>query len=333
MHRVVKNICLLLCIAVTFAFSASCSRYDENTFFALDTLIYFKTDSELPNGVAAFINEYEKRLSRIVNGSYISNLNAGIAQADDEEINELIKSSVELGKSTEGAFDITCGALAELWNIKSDEPRVPSDTEISDVLKNVGYEKLTFTSSGIDTNGAVIDLGGIAKGYIAQKTVEYLKQNGVTSGVASFGGNIAVIGAKQNGDGWRIGIKDPENTSKTVGTLALTAGYVSVSGGYERYFEKDGVRYHHIFDRKTGMPADSDILSVAVIADDGTLADALSTALFVMGADKAMSFYESGEYDFEAVIVKNNGVIYISDELADVFTLDSNKYKAEYFGG
>ncbi len=321
-----KVILVFLCIC-TFMLT-SCENYAENTLYALNTLIHFKTDGKLPDGTAQKINSIEKKLSRTLPDSEIAKLNDGQTVTDEETVG-LIKTALHLCEQTDGAFDITCGAVTELWGIGTEAAKVPDDTQISDALATVGYDKINIDSGRVSANGAVIDLGGIAKGYTAQKTVEYLRASGVESGVISFGGNIAVIGPKADGSAWAVGLKDPEDTSKTVGNIFLYGGYVSVSGGYERYFESDGVRYHHIFDSKTGRPAQTDVLSVAVISDDGTEADALSTALFVMGKDAATDFYAASHFDFELIIITDTEIL-VSDGLRDSFTADG-RYEIKYF--
>ncbi len=332
MARLKAAVLAVLTVLMSVSFT-SCTGYGESTFYALDTLIVFKTDKDLPEGLSEYINGYEKRMSRTRTDSYLYMLNEGRAEVCDEETDALIKKAVEISRETDGAFDVTCGALTDLWNIKAEEPTVPTQEMINNALEKVGYGKITFGNDTVQTNGAVIDLGGIAKGYIAEKTVEYLKSNGIDTGIVSFGGNIAVIGPKNGKDMWTVGIKDPADTSCSVGNLMLDSGFVSVSGGYERYFEKDGSVYHHIFDSKTGRPADSDILSASVICSDGALADALSTALYVMNSDAAKRFYRDSRYEFETVMVTVDGKIYVSKGLEGRFYLTSSSYTVEYFGG
>ncbi len=310
----------------------SCESYNENTLYAMNTFIYFKTEEKLPAGTSELINGYERKLSRTLPGSYIYMINQGGEIQTDEQTSELIKSSLELCRDTGGSFDISCGALTDLWNITSGDDLVPNEEQITAALEYVGYEKITVDKDLVNANGVRIDLGGVAKGYVAQRTVEFLKNNGINSGFVSFGGNVAVIGPKTNGEPWAVGMKDPKNTSTVVGNLMLREGYVSVSGGYERYFEKDGEIYHHIFDPKTGKPASSDIISVAVVCENGAVADGLSTAMFVMGKEKSKELYDSKKYDFETIIITEEKM-YISYGLNDIFKPETKEYEVEYFGG
>lgn len=325
---------LSLVLAMTLALSGCSGNYKEQTVYALDTVITFKTDCELPDGTEEFIKNYEKMLSYTYEESEIYKLNGAEFLTCSEETAKIIKKASEISEATNGAFDITCGGLKELWGINTSSARIPEQAELDLALNSVGREKISVSENTVrkSDKNTKIDLGGIAKGYIAEKTVEFLKANGVVSGIASFGGNIAVIGRKNNGENWKIGIKNPENTALTVGTVELSDGFVSVSGGYERYSEIDGKLYHHIFDTATGYPSDSDLLSSAVVCSDGMLADALSTAIFVMGTEKAIELYNTKKYDFEAVLVTKNKKIYVSNGIKDKYTNENGEYAVEYFG-
>ncbi len=328
-----KALLLAICTVTITLSLCSCENYIDNTFYALDTLIYFKTDTALPKGTSELINSYERKLSRTLPDSYIYNINHGVQVQTDAQTYGLIKNAVEISRDTCGAFDVSCGELTELWDITSGKNYVPDEATVLQTLERVGYERISLSNGTVLADGVKLDLGGVAKGYIAQKTVEFLRENGVESGFASFGGNVAIVGPKKNGKPWSVGIKDPADTSIAVGDLMLTDGYVSVSGGYERYFEKDGKIYHHIFDSKTGYPAVTDILSATAVSSDGMLSDALSTAMFVMGKDGAVELYCSGKYSFEAVIITKENKMYISNGLKDIFVPYAEKYSVEYFGG
>ncbi len=309
-------------------FSSCTQKYEQNTYFALDTYIMTNLPPDKDSGLSDCINALEKKLSKTHEGGELYNLNSGIEQTVSEELYELIERSVQISESTGGAFDVTLGNVTSLWDFKSEKATVPDDESVKNALTSSGYEKLKLQDGKIILNSAKIDLGGIAKGYIAQKCVEYLHGQNVHTGFISLGGNIAVVGAKSNGEKWNIALKDPLNTNKTVGQLKADSGYISVSGDYERYFEYDGKRYHHIIDPKNGMPADNGIASVMVYSDDGALSDALSTALFVMGLEQALEFYEKNIFDYDAIIITKERYIYVSDGIEDVFTLTSDEYVA-----
>lgn len=320
-----KIICILI---VTAALLNSCAvQYDNSSYFALDTFITLNIPEKSDVDVYSIIKRYESLLSRTDGNSEIYKMNESPEYEASDEVTALLKYALEISEKTYGAFDITCGELMSLWDFKKENPSLPSEDEIKKALFYTGYKNLAFDGNKIKKDENIkLDLGGIAKGYIAEKCVEYLHENEVTSGFLNFGGNIAIVGEKENGKGWSVGIKDPLNTSSTVGNIILSDGYVSVSGDYERYFEYEGKKYHHIIDTKTGYPAETDIISTAVISKDGTLADALSTALFVMGLERSLEFYKEKTYDFEAVLISKNGEIYITDGIKDRFTLTSNDY-------
>lgn len=309
-------------------FSSCAQGYEQNTYFALDTYIQTNLPAGKHSGLDDYISTFEKKLSKTYEGGELYNLNLGVEQTVSTELYELIERSVQISESTGGAFDVTVGSIMSLWDFKSENAKVPDSESIKNALASSGYGKLKLQNGQIILNSVSVDLGGIAKGYIAQKCVEYLHGQNINTGFISFGGNIALVGPKTNGKKWNIALKDPLNTDKTVGQLKADSGYISVSGDYERYFELDGKRYHHIIDPQSGMPTDNGIASVMVYSNDGALADALSTALFVMGLEQSLEFYEKNVFDYEAIIITKDRYIYVSDGLEDVFTITSEQYVA-----
>lgn len=166
-----------------------------------------------------------------------------------------------------------------------------------------------------------MDLGGIGKGAAISKLIEYLKTTDIPGGVVSFGSNVAVFGEKRDGSDYRIALRDPFKEGEYAGVLTLSADDVlSVSGDYERYYTINGEKYHHILDPKTGYPAQSGLSSVAVVCSDGALADALSTALFVMGEDAAQELYSAKVFDFEAIFIATDGTLTQTDGMKTIFT-------------
>lgn len=294
------------------------NNYVESSFFAMDTVISFKV-SEGEYDEVAIIAECEKLLSdlenvisKTVDGSdvFIANTDIDMMLKVDPVFEELLKLSLEYSEMTEGAFDITVGTLKELWEDCSKAERVPTSEEIGNALSFVGFEGLSIDNSTLEKSHkeTALDFGAVGKGYGAQKIAELLEKKGVGGAILSFGGNVALVGSKQNGKPYKVGVKDPQNPDGVIGYLSLDGGFVSVSGDYERYIEIGEKKYNHIIDPNTGFPVDNGVHSVCVVSDDGPLADALSTALFVMGKDKAMDFYSSEKCDFEAVFVTEDGV-------------------------
>ena len=172
------------------------------------------------------------------------------------------------------------------------------------------------------TNGAQLDLGGIAKGYAAGRVRTILREAGVTSAIISLGGNVAAVGKKPDGSAWTVGLQDPDRPEAYFGTVSIEDACVVTSGAYQRYFEENGVCYHHILDPHTGCPAESGVKSVSVVAQDDTLADALSTALFVMGLDAGAEFQKSSGLSFEAVFVTDDNTVWITPGLAGRYRSD-----------
>lgn len=294
----------------------------STTFFAMDTIMDLKIYSENEEALTNAENEIKRIDALFDRGnpeSEIFKINSEKNAIVSEETAALIKNTVSLSERTNGAFDITTAPLSDLWGFYGGSFRVPSDSEISKTLKNIGYGQIKIDGSTVSIpEGFSVDLGGIAKGYASDRAVKVLRDCGVSSAIISLGGNVHALGSKPDGTAWNVGITDPFDKSSLTGSVNVRDKAVVTSGGYQRYFEQDGVKYHHIIDPKTGKSADSRLSSVTIIADSGTTADALSTALFVMGLDKSAELWrQSG--GFEAVFVDTNGSVYVTAGIADSF--------------
>ena len=313
---------LLLALSLT---ACGAPKAQEVSLFAMDTYMtlsaYGDSAEEALAAASREINRLESTLSRTIAASDVSRLNAGETVTVQKETRELLERALALSDETGGAFDMTVAPLVSLWGITSDSPRVPSQAEIDALLPLVGYEHVhqsEFCSISLDA-GCAVDLGGIAKGYASQQVADILQAHGVTSAVVSLGGNVYVCGAKPDGSAWNVGIQDP-TSSGYAATVALTDCFAVTSGGYQRYYvAQDGTVYQHIIDPRTGRPADSDLLSVTVISDDGTAADAYSTALYVMGEQEAVSFWRA-HGGFELILITADGRLLYTPELADTIT-------------
>lgn len=308
-------------------FSSGCSlesKYDCE-FFAMDTVMTINAyGSKSESAVKAAqneINRLDKLLSVQNKNSEIFKLNQSKKMTVSEDTLTLITRSKGIYTLTDGAFDITCEPLIREWGFYSGlENKVPSQKAIETALEGVGAEHIKIKDSTVtlDDNTS-LDLGGIAKGYASHKAAEILKDNGVTSALMSLGGNVRAVGSKPDGESWSVAVTDPDDNSRSIGTLKISDKAVVTSGGYQRYFEENGQTYHHIIDTKTGYPADSGLKSVTIVSDDDALADALSTALFVMGLEKSGKFYSENSSLFGAVFITDKGEIYITDNLKDSF--------------
>lgn len=280
-------------------------------------------------------SEYENMLSKTIETSDIARINnaKGKAVTVSDETIEVLKKGMEFGRLSGGAFDITIGKATDLWDFHDNAESgheggvVPAEKDLRDAISHVNYENIKIEGNRVSLTDpeTEINLGGIAKGYIADKATEYLEERGVVSAIVDLGGNIVAIGGKTSqiaasGDtqetDFKIGIKDPLSSSG--GLLELIPcknKTVVTSGTYERYFEKDGVKYHHILDVNTGYPVDTDVLSVTIIADRGKSADCdgLSTTCLALGMEKGMELVKSLE-GFEAVFVDKDGNVEISSD-------------------
>lgn len=308
-------------------FSSGCSlesKYDCE-FFAMDTVMTINAyGSKSESAVKAAqneINRLDKLLSVQKENSEIFKLNQSKKMTVSEDTLTLITRSKKIYTLTDGAFDISCEPLIREWGFYSGlENKVPSQKAIETALEGVGAEHIKFENSTVtlDKNSS-LDLGGIAKGYASHKAAEILKEYGVTSALMSLGGNVRAVGSKPDEESWSVAVTDPDDNSKSIGTLKISDKAVVTSGGYQRYFEENGQTYHHIIDTKTGYPADSGLKSVTIVSDDDALADALSTALFVMGLEKSRKFYSENSSLFGAVFITDKGEIYVTDNLKDSF--------------
>ncbi len=315
-----------------FALSSCSNKYESQTYFALDTFIQTTLPDGYSHDVYEYIQELESQFSKTRAESDVYRLNNSETTVLSDKVLKTVLQAVEISEKTNGAFDVTLGSVTALWEFKSEAPAVPSEQSVKNALEFTGINKISFSKNEVTLeNGVMIDLGGIAKGSIAQYCVQYLHDLGVNTGILNFGGNIAIVGPKENGDAWNIALRDPQNASATIGNVSLTSGFISVSGDYERCFEFQDKKYHHIINPGTGYPVDNEICSVMVISDDGTQADALSTALFVMGLQDSYKFYSSNLYDFEAVIVTKDNGIYLTEGAKEVFNLTSVNYEYKNF--
>ena len=287
----------------------------------MDTLMRVKVwgSDEAADAVQQEVYRLEKLLSVTENSSDVALLNCGGYKRISDETDELLHSALTISERTGGAFDPTVYPLVRLWGFTEATQRVPSQDELQAALSHIGIENVDAQDGFAELkNGAQLDFGGIAKGYAAERCVSILQAAEVEAALLALGGNVQTVGSKPDGTPWAIGIADPTQPEQSLATLRFTGSLALVtSGGYQRYFEKDGVRYHHILDPKTGTPAQSGLASVTVLAQSGTLADALSTALFVMGLDEATEFWRASD-DFEAVFITDDGEIYATAGAAEL---------------
>lgn len=330
-----KHLNAVLPLAVLCAaFTAGCSakqpyRHDS---FAFDTLVSItiydvngnSTAEEICKGASGMLDALDDTLSRTKSDSLITRINdnAYSSAVDvDAATYNMLKTCTQLSDLTDGAFDITLGNISDMWGFGKENAVKPGNTELKKLAGRKNYENIVFNyyeqTVAFSSDGFSIDLGAAAKGYAMDMMDTYLRDSGVTSAVVDFGGSILTIG-DNNGESWNITITADE-TNSPVGTLKVNEGYIATSNGAKRFVEYDGVKYHHIIDPDTSYPADSGVKSCTVYSESGLISDALSTAFFVMGADKTAEFYS--KYNIaEYIITLTDGTIITSDGIAADFT-------------
>lgn len=290
----------------------------RTTGFFFDTVIEISIYDSIPENDARNIlsdcislcQKYENLYSRTVENSDIYRINhsEGKEVLVDPETVALLDCAIEKAAISDGITDPTVGALTSLWNITSDDFSLPSSSEIFKALSTIDYrniilnrEKNTVILTDPETK---IDLGFIAKGYIADKIKIYLKENEIKSALINLGGNILVIGAKPDGEDFKIGIKNPDNPEGSpITSVSIKDQSVVSSGSYERYVKVNGETYHHILSTKNGYPAESDLSGVTIISDKSVDGDALSTLLFILGKDKAIKFMNENYPEIKAILI------------------------------
>lgn len=280
----------------------SCGRnHVSDDFFAMDTYMQIISldTAENCSDVKKLVFAEDKKLRR------------GNIDLTDDEIISIVKRACRISEKTDGAFDITVAPLCDIWGFWDKNFRVPTEKETAEALKKTGYDKIFLSDEGVILpDGFSLDLGAVAKGYTGDLIRDMLTEKGTKNALISLGGNIVALGTKDGRNPWSIGIKNPFGDGYA-GYVEVTDKSVVTSGGYERFFQSNGIKYSHIINPKTGKPADSDIASVTVISSDGFLADALSTAFYVLGSKKSESLITSSDCtidgsEFSVVMILND---------------------------
>lgn len=330
-YPILAGILVLLPVVLT-----GCARNKEpisRTGFYFDTVIqitlYDTEDAAILDGCFALAEKYENLFSATKEGSDVWNINQadGEAVTVSEETVKLLNTAVDYANRTEGRIDPTIRPVSELWDFGSEgEAHVPEDAAIREALSHVSYDNIRFGTAPSDETGepacrtvtltdpeAAVDLGFIAKGYIADQMKEYLLSQGVYSACISLGGNVLAIGEKPDGSPFRIGIQEPfAETGKSLDTVEIRDTSVVTSGIYERCFYEDGVLYHHVLDTATGYPVDNGLAGVTIICESSTRADALSTACLCLGLEKGRKLLDA-EKDVAYLLVTRDGAQYRSE--------------------
>lgn len=305
------------------------AKYIDRCFSALGTVNYIKIynsgKEEIIELAVNRVFEIEQMMSAFKLNSDIGRLNINSGNGFTgvhQDTMKLLNRAVEFSEMSSGAFDITVRPLVELWGIGRKKNFIPDKHEINKVKKLVNYRDVLLDNAGsgaaLRNAGQAVDLGGIAKGYAADEVKRILLENKIEKALINLGGNIVTIGTRPDGQVWQVGVQNPMASSgKYLGTLGLSDKTIVTSGSNERFFIKDGIRYHHILDPRTGKPARSSLLSVTAVCDCSMDADALTTALFILGIERGLELLE--KLKAQAVFVTENLNIIVTTGLKDNF--------------
>lgn len=327
---------LLFVALITFPFLSSCSdtgsaSLHKSSRLLLGTLVEVTVSGQPDKAgmaVQAVLDEM-KRVEDLTSFHKPSGLTAvndaagtGPVKADAELL-DLIVTSLRIAEKTGGAFDPSVGVLSRLWSFSAGEPRLPDQSEITDALTRVGWNRIKVDRAAgtiiLPEKGMALDLGGIAKGYALDRARAVLKQHGIGSALVNAGGDVLVMGEKEPGKPWRVGVQDPRNPREVAAVVAVKDRFILTSGDYERFFVKDEKRYHHILDPKTGYPAEG-VQSVTLVAPSGVQAEPLGATVFVKGIADGLKYVQSLG-DVEAMVVDANGEVHLAPSASSVFQL------------
>ena len=306
-------------------------------FYILGTIIELKVyggnaEKAIDDAILK-LNEIDDKMSVFKNSSEVSiiNSNAGISHCVvSTDTYFVIKKAVEYSKLSEGAFDATIRPVVELWGINTDHAKIPKTLEIKNDMKLINYKDIILNDKAksikLRNENQRIDLGAIAKGFAADEVKNILIRNDIKHAIIDLGGNIYALGNKPDGTLWNIGIQDPINKSgKYVGIVCVQNKSVVTSGNYERYFIKEGKRYHHIIDPRTGEPSENGIISATVVSEYSIDGDALTTCVYVMGIEKGLKIIQSID-GAEAILITRDKKVYVTSGIRDTFKLTNDEY-------
>lgn len=316
-------------IALTAAISlliSGCSKplskkdltYTDTLF---DTVISVQildpVDEKVLKGCEKLCKEYDAKFSKSNEESEISRINNAkgkFVEVSDDTIT-LLKKGLYYCELSHGIFDITIGSVSDLWDFHAEDPKVPSRKKIRSAKGHVNYRGILIQDNRVKLTDpkARLDIGAIAKGYIADQLKEYLKKNNVKHAIINLGGNVLTIGTKTDGSKYNIGIQRPfDESGQPITSIKVADKSVVTTGTYQRYFEKNGKIYHHILDTATGYPCENDLSSVTIITDSSLTADALSTVSFLLGYEEGIKLINLLD-NVDAVFITNDGEIHYSE--------------------
>lgn len=317
-------------IVTTALLLCGCSGLNKKTDLTytdalFDTIIRVQilepADENILKGCKELCQKYDTLFSRTNEASEIYKINhaKGAPVEVSADTIAIIKEGIHYSKLSQGSFDITIGSVSSLWDFKAETPVVPSADKLSTAVSHVNYEHISISGNTVTLSDPKthIDVGAIAKGYIADRLKDYLLENGIEHATINLGGNIQTIGTKPDGSPYNIGIQKPfDETGKPLTSVKISDQSVVTTGIYQRYFEKDNKIYHHILDPKTGYPCENNLHSVTIITDSSVAADSLSTTCFLLGYEKAMNLIDQLD-NVDAVFITDDGEIHYSNNFQE----------------
>ncbi len=339
MKKITTLLFLFLITLCGCANSAESSSEDTKEYsrdiFAMDTYMYLKAYGEHADTALGYSSEQILSLEELFSVTSeksdiwaINHSNGEPVSVSDDTI-AVLNKAIEIGGKTNGALDVTIYPLLTEWGFTTDTQQVPTDDIIADKLKLIDYTKISVKGNTVQLpDNMQIDFGVLAKGYTSDCVTEILKENGVKSALVNLGGNVHAVGTKPDGTLWKVGVQNPFSPSEQVCILEIADKAVITSGNYERFFtDENGRKYWHILDSADGFPADNGLVSVTIVGENGLLCDALSTALFVLGTDKAIDYWRNTA-DFEMILITDDEKIIYSEGLSDFINFTAS-YETE----
>ena len=338
-----RMLLLLLCLAMALTLAACGeTKMSQRQVFAMDTVMtltaYGKNAERGLNAAQGVILSMNDMLDPDIETSTtyaINHANGGNVSISGQ-VNKMLSTAYTVYKQSGGALDLTIYPVIQRWGFDSGRYYVPTDEELWADLARKSFDQMVLTSFPSSGSYAVsfpagteITFGAVAKGCAADNAINAMRNAGVTSGIVSLGGNVQTLGQKPDGSNWTIAVQDPNNTSSYVGVVSVGQTAVVTSGTYQRFFVQNGKTYHHLINPETGRPMNNTLKSVTILCEDGTLADCLSTAMFVLGQSKAINYWRVYG-GFDMILINNEDEVICTKGLIEKFTLSNSSYTLRY---
>lgn len=317
---------ILLCFVLFFSCSQNKLSVYEDSFTAMDTVMNIRVWSDNQQNALLALNEARQKILELDSLFSVTDSSSEVYKINHSEsypvsvsflTYDLLEKSIQMSEKTSDDFNFCLYPVTSLWGFTQEKFHRPETSEIEKLLPLCNWQNVELVQPSENTyelnlqNGMMIDFGGIAKGFAGDEVIKILQKYKIEHAVLDLGGNIQTLGYRYDGNEWSVGIKNPSNPEEILGAIKVNNKAVITSAGYERFFIEDGKKYSHIFDGNTGFPAESDILSATIIAENGWYADALSTAFYVMGSKKSRELWEESR-DFDYIIVTNDNSVLTS---------------------